>query len=48
MTSGCMTASNTASRGRCMITFWQVFDFQDRLARFLENHDEPHSFYFRS
>ena len=40
-TSGSTTAWRSARRGPCASTSTPGLDFQDHLARFLENHDEP-------
>ena len=40
-TSGSTTGCARGMRGRCASTFYAGLDYQDKLARFLENHDEP-------
>ena len=40
-TSGSTTASAKATPGRCASIFYAGLDYQNKLARFLENHDEP-------
>ena len=40
-TSGSTTACATGTPGRCASTSTPGLDYQDKLARFLENHDEP-------
>ena len=40
-TSGSTTACARDTRGRCASTCYAGLDYQNKLARFLENHDEP-------